>query len=56
MICDRCCRPIRAGEGHERIPVDSASGAAPDLVRHERPCKAAPRQTAPEGDAVRRYG
>jgi hypothetical protein len=55
VICDRCCQPIWPGEDHERIPVYSASGAAPDTIRHKRPCKAATRQTAPVDRPSPRY-
>lgn len=48
MICDRCDQPVE-GEP-EVIPVDSASGAVPDVYLCPVPCRPAmPRQTAPAG-------
>ncbi|MDH6226191.1 hypothetical protein [Streptomyces sp. MJP52] len=55
MICERCCQPIRKGEGYEVIPIDSPSGAVPDVVRHKRACKATVRQTAPVNGLAHRY-
>jgi hypothetical protein len=58
MICAHCDRMIRPGEEYERIPVDTASAAAPDVVRHREPCRRTPQ---PIGQsvlqrAVRRWG
>jgi hypothetical protein len=47
-ICDRCDELIE-GEARE-IPVDSPSGAAPNIVIHPYPCHpTVPRQSAPVG-------
>jgi hypothetical protein len=45
MMCDHCGQPIAPGERYERIPVDTPSGAVPDVIRHRRPCVAPPHQT-----------
>ncbi|MDH6699562.1 hypothetical protein AB0465_02960 [Streptomyces griseoviridis] len=48
MICDRCSRPIAPADPVTTIPVDTPTGAVPDLVVHARPCRPDPeRPTAP---------
>ncbi len=60
MFCDHCGQPIGPAEPFDRYPVDSASGAVPDVLRHRRACKAPPHQTyqrdSPLARARRRYG
>lgn len=47
--CDRCHNRINPGEDYDELAPDSASGAAPNVLLHRRPCKPVPRQTAPSG-------
>lgn len=49
MMCDRCEKPINAGEAYETIPIDSATGAAASVTMHKKLCGQPfpPRQTAP---------
>ena len=54
MTCDRCHERIEPGEGYDTMAPDSASGAAPNVIRHLRPCEPAPRQTAPYPTPIRR--
>lgn len=46
VICDHCDKPINGTP--VEIPVDSPSGAAPNVFLHPHGCRpAVPRQTAP---------
>lgn len=47
MMCDHCAQPIAQGEEYDRYPVDSLSGAVPDVILHREPCTAPPAPTGP---------
>jgi hypothetical protein len=49
VICARCDQPIRDDEPRKTYPVDSPSGAAPDVTVHADPCKRVLQPTAPSG-------
>lgn len=44
MICARCDEPILQDEGYDTVIHHGATGVAPTLYVHKRPCEAPPRR------------
>lgn len=48
MTCDRCHRPIHAGEERTTFIPEAASGVVPTVYMHSRTCRPVVRQTKQE--------